>query len=149
MEPLHTCLKKVSEAILKDLSHTQASILKNVTPMLLMLFSFTTFSSCSSGDGTTTQDDEPQSPVPISTDISVSSSSNLIIWKNANDLVQKLNNAISYNYGAALESETNKTLVITNDSTSATATILFKSAFIEIYQDTNTCLLYTSDAADD
>ncbi len=138
MEPIHTCLKKVSEAILKDLSHTQASILKNVTPMLLVFLSFTTFSSCSSGDGTTTQDDEPQPPVPISTDISVSSSSNLIIWKDADDLVQKLDTAISYDYGVALESETTKTLAVSNDSTSATATIVFKAAFLEVYQDTNT-----------
>lgn len=52
--------------------------------------------------------DEEVAPEAITTDISVTSSENLIFWEDDNELTLKLNNALSYNYGNALESEIEK-----------------------------------------
>lgn len=77
-------------------------------------------------------------PELISTDISVSKSVNTILWTDQNDLDQQLQNAISYNYGAALVSEVETEQVFNTSMTQVTATINFKSEFLSIYRDTNT-----------
>lgn len=86
------------------------------------------FNSCS-------KDDEIQKPT--TTDISVSTSENLIYWIDDNDLTQKLNNILSYNYGEALENEVEKKLNFNPDSTEVIATINFKQEFQNKYFDSN------------
>ncbi len=80
-----------------------------------------------------TEDDEIQEPT--STDISVNSSENLIVWLDDNDLNQQLTNALTYNYGNALESEVEKNLTFNSDSTQVVATINFKQEFQHTYFD--------------
>ena len=101
---------------------------------LLMVFPFI-FSSCGGDDETV---DAEVDPVPVVTDISVTSSESSITYINQNDLNQKLEIAVSYNYGIALESDTEKQLIINTDSTQANATIAFKTALKDNYIDSNT-----------
>lgn len=84
------------------------------------------------------EDDEPIVPMLITTDISVTSSENLILWTNGEDLMNKLEDALSYNYGQSSESETNSSLNVNSDSTLASATIVFKEEFQSKYRDSNT-----------
>ena len=84
--------------------------------------------SCNENDETTE---------PTTTDISISSSESLISWSNYIDLMQKLENALSYNYGVALESETEKKLSFNTDTTQVITTIDFKIEFQSDYNDTN------------
>lgn len=71
------------------------------------------------------------------TDISISSSESLISWMESNDLTQKIEKALSYNYGNAKESEIEKQQSFNGDSTQVIATINFKTAFQDIYIDSN------------
>lgn len=73
----------------------------------------------------------------IFTDISVATNATSISWVDANDLMQKLSNALSYNYGSALETETEKNLSFNSDTTQVNAQIAFKPAFQNVYNDTN------------
>lgn len=83
-------------------------------------------------------DNENDKPIePVTTDISISSSESLISWGDAADLMQKLENAISYNYGIALESETEKQLSFNTDTTQVIATIAFKIENQSVYNDPN------------
>ena len=87
--------------------------------------------SCSSNE------ESSENITPISTDISVSAASGKINWADKSDLMQKLESTLVYNYGAALESEIEKAITITNDSTLASASINFKIAFQSVYTDPN------------
>lgn len=84
-------------------------------------------------------DDSPSpDPVtPIISDISVTSSESSITWMNSMDLTQKLENALTFNYGNALESQIEETVTVASDSTQVVATIAFKEAFQDIYVDPN------------
>jgi len=73
----------------------------------------------------------------IITDISLSSSESLITWDDYSDLMEKIENALSYNYGNALENETEKQQSFNTDTTQVIATIEFKTAFQNIYIDSN------------
>ncbi|WGD36033.1 hypothetical protein [Olleya sp. YS] len=84
------------------------------------------------------KDDETVDVVaPISTDISISTSQSFISWVDSVDLLQKLNNALSYNYGNANETETEKQQSFNVDTTQVIATINFKTAFQNAYSDIN------------
>ncbi len=99
---------------------------------LWILFLTLILNSCS--------DDNPSpDPVPpVITDISVTSSESLIIWIDNNDLTQKLESALIFNYGTALESEIEKTETFASDSSQVIVTIAFKEAFQDDYIDSNT-----------
>ncbi len=73
----------------------------------------------------------------IRTDISVSSSTNSLIWNDSADLTLKLDIVLSYEYGAALESETIKRRIFNNDSTEVQATIEFNTEAQNSYTDSN------------
>lgn len=79
-----------------------------------------------------------ESSEPITVDISISSSESLISWIDNADLTQKLNNALSYNYGVVPVNETQKQQNFNADTTQVTATIDFKTEFQSAYNDTNT-----------
>ena len=87
---------------------------------------------------TAMEEEEPEAPALLSSDIAVLSSESLILWNSAEDLNDKLEDALSYSYDLSLESETEKSLSVNNDSTLATATIVFKEEFQNKYRDTNT-----------
>ena len=82
-------------------------------------------------------DTAPDSMTPVVTDISVSSSESSITWIDAVDLTQKLENALTFNYGNALESEIEERVIVDSDSTQVEATINFKAAFQDKYIDPN------------
>ncbi|MDT0539451.1 heparin lyase I family protein [Croceitalea sp. P059] len=107
-------------------------ILKKVAVLVLVFTALLSLSFCSSQE-----DEEPTTFVPTNTDISVTTSESLLIWIDGNDLIQKLENSISYNYGDASQSQTEKSLVISSDSTSAIASINFKQEFSNLFSDTN------------
>ncbi|GGI58128.1 polysaccharide lyase [Winogradskyella haliclonae] len=81
------------------------------------------------------ESDEPTEV--ISTDISVTSSTNSITWTDDAGLLQQLDNALSYNFGSTLESEIEKQQVFNTDSTEVTASIKFSAGFENVYKDTN------------
>ncbi len=64
---------------------------------LWILFLTLILNSCS--DDNPSQDSVP----PVITDISVTSSESLIIWIDNNDLTQKLESALTFNYGIPLK----------------------------------------------
>ncbi len=72
---------------------------------------------------------------PLTADISISASNSLIYWIDKNDLTQKLESVLIYNYGNALESEIEKKLTFSDDSTQVNATIDFKEEYQSIYND--------------
>ena len=74
---------------------------------------------------------------PILTDISIASSKSLISWNDYNDLLQKIENALSYNYGNANVTETEKQQSFNADTSQVTATIDFNTAFQNEYNDSN------------
>lgn len=80
---------------------------------------------------------EPSSPDRVITDISVTSSVNAILWVDQNDFNQQLEAALSYNYGDALESEVETSIIYANDTSEVTVTIDFKAAFQSAYFDSN------------
>ncbi len=82
------------------------------------------------------EEDEPEIQT-INTDISVTSSEELIYWTDQNELNTKIENSLQYNYGNALESELNKTLSFNSDLTVVTASISFKEEFQHKYYDSN------------
>lgn len=81
------------------------------------------------------EDDELQEPT--TTDISVTSSENLIYWTDSSDLQFSIDNALNYNYGNVLESEIEKGLNFNSDSTIVLATINIKVDFQDKYFDSN------------
>lgn len=95
--------------------------------VLIFVFHFT-FLSCNKTD---------DSPKSINTDISVTSFSNTITWIDVDDLLQKLQTVLTYNYGAALENETQKELNFNADTTQVDASIDFKFEYRNDYNDTN------------
>jgi len=95
-------------------------------PFFLILIIILT--SCSKNDETIE---------PKITDISISSSESLIFWVDYTDLTQKLENALNYNYGAAVENETEKQQSFNSDTTQVHATIHFKIESQTTYIDTN------------
>ena len=74
---------------------------------------------------------------PITTDISVASTTSSITWTDSNDLAQKLQIVLIYDYGIALESDTEKGQVFNSDSTQVQATISFKVSAQSLYNDSN------------
>jgi len=98
------------------------------TPFILIpiIISLLFLTSCS---------DEDAPIAPITADISVSSSQSLISWIDNADLTQKLNSALIYDSSVALESEVNKELDFTSDSSEVRATIAFKPEFRSKYND--------------
>ena len=104
--------------------------MKSPTIQLLILFLFCSINGCS-------KEKAPEIDPVITTDLSVSSSINLIVWANDDDLLQKIDAAVSYNYGAARESEIETSLTFNQDFTEVTASIDFKTAYQSKYEDTN------------
>lgn len=98
--------------------------LKHPFTLILILF----LTSCNKTDETIE---------PITTDISISSSTNLITWVDEADLTLKLDNALSYSYGVANASATQKQRFINNDTSEVVASIAFKTEFQNLYTDTN------------
>ena len=103
------------------------SMKKSFSLLLIIILHFT-LNGCNKKDETIE---------PILTDISISSSVSLITWVDTDDLIEKLENALSYNYGNALESETEKQQSFNADTTQVIATIDFKIGFTNAYIDTN------------
>ncbi len=87
-----------------------------------------TLISCSDNDETTQA---------ITTDISIVSSASEVTWTNYTDLSQKLESVLSYSYGSALVSETQKLQTFNADTTQVNATIGFKMEFQNQYIDSN------------
>ncbi len=105
--------------------------------ILGILSIFLIMNSCGSDDPS--DDPElPQQPETITADISVNATTNAILWIDADDLTQKIDNALTFDYGNALESETDKTLSIPADSLQVSASIAFKPVFRNKYSDPNT-----------
>ena len=102
--------------------------------VLTVLVLFFILNSCGSDDAP----QEPEEPETITADISVSATTNSILWTDANDLSQKIANVFTYDYSKAKESETDKTLSIPADSSQVSASIAFKAAFQSDYTDPNT-----------
>lgn len=98
---------------------------------IFFLSSLVILNSCSDNEGGGT------SKEIITTDISISSSESLISWVETNDLAQKIEQVLSYNYGLANESEIEKEQIFNVDSTQVFATIDFKAEFQDIYNDSN------------
>lgn len=73
----------------------------------------------------------------ITTDISVSSSQNSIAWLETVDLLQSLENVISYNNGIAQENALKKEQIFNPDTTQVIASISFKAEFENSYNDLN------------
>jgi hypothetical protein len=71
----------------------------------------------------------------LSSEISVSSSKAFISWTDKSDLIDQLENSLSFNYEIELENKIIKETVINSDSTLAIATIKFKNAFQANYKD--------------
>lgn len=93
-----------------------------------MLITAVVFNGCS---------DKETSPDPVITDISVTSSVSSITWIDENDLMQKLDDALTYNYGDALESEIEKEQTFASDSSQVISSIDFKEEFQSRYTDPN------------
>lgn len=108
-----------------------APIVSRIVTFWVILF---LFNSCSSDENNT----EEEPVIPAATDISIASNTSLISWTDAADLAQKVSTALSYSYGATLESETEKQQSFNTDTTQVTASIAFKAAFDSAYRDTNT-----------
>jgi len=89
--------------------------------------------SCSKSDET----NDDTTITPIQTDISVSASQSSISWIDDDDLTQQLQSVLSYNYGSALESETEKQQNFNAYITQVVVTLNFKTAFQNKYNDTN------------
>lgn len=84
---------------------------------------------CSSNDETTEE--------TIFTDISVSTSVSTINWNDATDLMQKLDNALNYNYGVAAINETLRPRNFNADTTQVVASISFTAVAQNTYNDSN------------
>lgn len=95
---------------------------------LLFIISIFLLHSCNKDDETTE---------PIKTDISITSSTSSITWVNSVDLQEKLDVALNYEFGAALESDIEKQQSFNSDTTQVTATIDFKAGAQNKYQDLN------------
>ena len=91
--------------------------------------------ACSSDDGPTTPGGGGDAP--IATDISVSAAVDVINWTTMDDLVQQVNDAISFNNGRAQENELIKSIEIASDNSEATGTIAFTPAAESLYRDLN------------
>jgi len=103
---------------------------------LILLVILTTYlNSCSKNDETPAPSNGTITPTV--TDISIASSESSISWIDYTDLTQKLDNALSYNYGNALESETEKQRSFNADTTQVIARIDFKAGFQDAYTDSN------------
>ncbi len=74
---------------------------------------------------------------PVTTDISVNATQDLITWSDTDDLNQKIEGALFFDYGQALESEVNKTIGFNTDTTLLIARIFVKSEYDENYFDPN------------
>ncbi len=73
----------------------------------------------------------------IVTDISVSSSQNSINWINPSDLLQTLDNVITFTLGEAKESQIETFRSFNGDSTEVMVSIRFKSDFEDTFSDPN------------
>ncbi|MGB6268063.1 MAG: hypothetical protein WBF67_03555 [Olleya sp.] len=83
------------------------------------------------------ENDVENSIEPIQTDVSISTSLNVISWVDYNDLAQNLQNALSYNYGTTPETATIKQQIFNADTTQVVASIIIKPEFQSTYNDTN------------
>ncbi|AXG70006.1 hypothetical protein KORDIASMS9_02235 [Kordia sp. SMS9] len=110
--------------------------MKKLSFLVLLLISHISLNSCSN-DENTPENDGNNGTTPILTDISVTSSETSISWNDENDLLQKVENALSYTYGSANVSETEKEQIFNVDTTQVTATLNFKTAFQNVYNDSN------------
>jgi len=103
---------------------------------LLFFASILFLYTCDKSEGTSETEDPVEQP--ITADISVSSSSSLINWMDQDDLIQQLNNVLTYNYSNALESETETDQTFATDSSQVITRIDFKQAYQSVYNDPNT-----------
>ncbi len=72
----------------------------------------------------------------IETDLAIASTEELISWVYADDLNEKVYNALVYEYGNVGEGGTETFFNYNSDTTQVTASIDFKSEFLEFYVDT-------------
>ena len=90
--------------------------------------------ACSGDDGPTPTGG---GDAPIATDISVTAAVDVINFTTMDDLVQQVNDAISFNNGRAQENELIKSIEIASDNSEATGTIAFTPAAESSYRDLN------------
>ncbi|WP_400077777.1 heparin lyase I family protein [Winogradskyella sp. R77965] len=102
--------------------------MRKLVLLVFIISLHSTFISCSDNEETTQ---------PITTDISITSSVSTVTWTDSNDLTQKLESVLSYSYGSALVSETEKQQTFNADTTQVNASIGFKTGFQNEYIDTN------------
>jgi len=102
--------------------------MKNLKLLLSVFILLLVANSCKQDDIT---------PDPINTDISVSSRTDLLIWLDATNLNQIINDVTSFNYGNAVQNEINKSFVFNSDTTAVTVSINFKEEFQQKYYDPN------------
>ncbi len=76
-------------------------------------------------------------PSQIMTDLSVTSSEDIITWFAKSDLSEKLENIISYDHGLAEESRTEIQQIFNDDMTQVSISIDFKQLFQNSYEDPN------------
>jgi len=81
--------------------------------------------------------DEEKVPDPITTDISVNSSTNLIIYENVTDLDNKLDGVLTYDFGNAAQNEIDIKREYNSEFSSVTISITFKNEFANKYADQN------------
>ncbi|MFD2587530.1 hypothetical protein ACFSQJ_11350 [Croceitalea marina] len=93
-------------------------------------------SSCAS-DSEPMAEEQSEETAIIVTDISVVSAETTIPWIDDEDLTSKLENALTYTYGVALESEIEKTFRFNTDSTQVVVAVNFKEGFQTKYRDDN------------
>lgn len=93
-------------------------------------------SSCAS-DSEPMNGEQSEETAIIVTDISVVTAETTISWTDNQDLTTKLENALTYTYGVALESEIEKNFSYTTDSTQVVIAVYFKEEFKTKYRDDN------------
>lgn len=101
--------------------------MKKSISYLLFIF-LISFNSCSENE---------DSPELISTDISVTTSTNSITWSDQDDLNQQLQGVISFNFGTALESEVITEQTFNSAMSEVITTISFRPQFQNVYRDSN------------
>ncbi|WP_208021540.1 hypothetical protein [Flavicella sediminum] len=74
---------------------------------------------------------------PVSMDISITSSVNLIRWSDTNDLTQQLENVISYDFAGLDEDKIVKQEDFKEDMTAVTLAVAIKTEFMSMYKDSN------------
>ena len=109
-------------------------LMKYFSPIVLLLILQFSFTACERSEN---ENEKPQeSTTTIGTDLSISSTEELIAWVYLDDLNEKIYNALVYEYGNVGQGGTETFLLFNTDTSQVTASIDFKSEFQEFYVDT-------------